>query len=913
MASPCCGLVGKVDVLENNLVHLNSRKGNPEDSASLANRTKLTTEDCPANARPHESVGKGMHRKATSSPPSSRSHRNSLVSITSLQHQASKNSNQSSPNSLRSKIPENGNAFGRKTLALVLSTRDYSSEELIKEDYSLTLSETGSCSSELSNAQQSYVSKFIDIPMSHTQNSQLRPPCRAMAADNVSNSSHVHPRSQDSDVPDEPDGGGRSVKDDSQESEWEIEGAICLSSFTFGSRSQSLPFSESNTSRMLQLLGGKKAHVRQLSSESCMSMLSLDYSKDKLSESGPVEPLPSFYTHADFSSKEESEFNSSGHIHHSLVCFHKGKDDLTEKAEEPCFQIESARKLQELKSKKEGKRMRFSNIASPPVRWKAATQNQHFMVLDSENSILPHGKNKKRLRSVASGKHLAGNRKSKKATSNLLKRRGLAAVGHKRGVGLEGAFNLGVGIGVSYMLVANRKEVERLNTLLEQTQSLVKEMKQQVQSGRSPIPICFSNSRSPGIRKPEAPKHERGETFQNKLEGKVHDSGLEANHAVESISESIHMAELEAALEAELSLMQLNLAAESEAGLGDFDEWNVNVSPNELASIADVRNLDQDDTTAHSSNDEVLNFHYALSPGALDRRLHEVLEAQQEERIMELEAQINAAEINLVMKEKELQCWKDIAHELIESSHVKSGECTKNHTTIRGGALFLAGKHAPGLTVTNGKPKKTLKPVVTKLQHNTLYIGQEGSRQQFHANSLHQQCEDIKSIDFVAAPSYLNKERAYDCGLSATHYPCGEGFSDPLDDPSFEAFTSTNTAKRPFGDAHQQRRAVSAWKKEIALSVSSGELSNYSNEPLADQDVDSFLKALEYDKSCAWPWPSYEDDWYGDTQCLETYLHIGESGTVTDNSLHMDVDKYDCYSMSAAKASPCRIRGKQFL
>lgn len=509
MASPCCGLVGKVDVLENNLVHLNSRKGKPEHSASLANRTKLTTEDSPARPRPHNGfVGKGMHRKATSSSPS---HRNGLVSIASLQ-QASKDSNLSNPKSLRSKVPEKGNTFGRKTLALVLSTRDYS------PDYSLMVSETGSCSSELSNAQQSYVSKFIDIPMSHTQNLQLRPPCRGMAAVNVSNSSHVHPRSQDSDVhtkkgmPDEPDGGGRSDKDDSQESECEIEGAICLSSFTFRSRSQSLPFSESNTSHMLQLLGGKKAHVRQLSSESCMSMLSLDYSEDKLSESGPVEQPPSFYTHADFSSKEEFEFNSSGHIRDSLVCFHKGKDDPTDKANagEPCFQIESARKLQDPKSKKEVKRSRFSNIASPPFRWKVTTQNIHSMVLDSEKSMLPHGKNEKRLRSVASEKHLAGNRKSKKATSNLLKRRGLTAVGHRRGVGLEGAFNIGVGIGVSYMLFANRKEVERLNTLLEQMESLVKEMKQQVQSGRSPLPICFSNSRSPGIRKPEVPKHERG-------------------------------------------------------------------------------------------------------------------------------------------------------------------------------------------------------------------------------------------------------------------------------------------------------------------------------------------------------------------------------------------------------------------
>eukprot|EP00249_Psilotum_nudum_P026719 c332_g1_i1 orf=268-645(+) len=60
-------------------------------------------------------------------------------------------------------------------------------------------------------------------------------------------------------------------------------------------------------------------------------------------------------------------------------------------------------------------------------------------------------------------------------------------------------FSLGVGFGVLYLLVSSWKEFERLNKLLEQTEMLVQDMKQQFQCGRNMFSVSLPKSGSPGI------------------------------------------------------------------------------------------------------------------------------------------------------------------------------------------------------------------------------------------------------------------------------------------------------------------------------------------------------------------------------------------------------------------------------
>ncbi|KAF6171303.1 hypothetical protein GIB67_036971 [Kingdonia uniflora] len=53
--------------------------------------------------------------------------------------------------------------------------------------------------------------------------------------------------------------------------------------------------------------------------------------------------------------------------------------------------------------------------------------------------------------------------------------------------------------------------------------------------------------------------------------------------------------------------------------------------------------------------------HSQVSPYELERRLHEVLQARQKERIQELESALECAEHKLHQKEMEVTWWKNVA------------------------------------------------------------------------------------------------------------------------------------------------------------------------------------------------------------------------------------------------------------
>ena len=60
--------------------------------------------------------------------------------------------------------------------------------------------------------------------------------------------------------------------------------------------------------------------------------------------------------------------------------------------------------------------------------------------------------------------------------------------------------------------------------------------------------------------------------------------------------------------------------------------------------------------------------HFGVPPNELERRLHELLESRQQERINELEAALERVNQMLCEKEKEVSWWKDTAR--LVSKHV---------------------------------------------------------------------------------------------------------------------------------------------------------------------------------------------------------------------------------------------------
>lgn len=61
------------------------------------------------------------------------------------------------------------------------------------------------------------------------------------------------------------------------------------------------------------------------------------------------------------------------------------------------------------------------------------------------------------------------------------------------------------------------------------------------------------------------------------------------------------------------------------------------------------------------TQDACTEVHYGIHPYELERRLHKVVEARQQEHIRELEAALECARHKLHEKEIEISWWKDTA------------------------------------------------------------------------------------------------------------------------------------------------------------------------------------------------------------------------------------------------------------
>ncbi|XP_058067647.1 uncharacterized protein LOC131216995 isoform X3 [Magnolia sinica] len=124
----------------------------------------------------------------------------------------------------------------------------------------------------------------------------------------------------------------------------------------------------------------------------------------------------------------------------------------------------------------------------------------------------------------------------------------------------------------------------------------------------------------------------------------------------------VGMDQLEAELEAELERLQLNLDGEDLSGLGQHQYIEMIVENAAPARIFTQRFEEDDEPQEFHGN----NVCYGVSPNELEKRLHEVLETRQQERIEELESALEYAERKLREKEMEIRWWKDNVHFLLQ-------------------------------------------------------------------------------------------------------------------------------------------------------------------------------------------------------------------------------------------------------
>ncbi|KAL0910608.1 hypothetical protein M5K25_021607 [Dendrobium thyrsiflorum] len=209
----------------------------------------------------------------------------------------------------------------------------------------------------------------------------------------------------------------------------------------------------------------------------------------------------------------------------------------------------------------------------------------------------------------------------------------------------EIAFNLGMGIGMAFLLAGNTNEMNKMVELRKQMEMLLKEIKGEVQRrddnslytlsdvSEDAISTAISIQQNSSSLEMEEPKHFTESNRKN----------------YQSVYNLRGMDELEAELQVELERMQLKFGEDAGDRKMQLNSKKVDLSSGSSASA-------WYDHMPHENNGE----HHGICAYDLERRLHELLQTRQQERIETLESALELAQRKLHEKEEELCCWKNI-------------------------------------------------------------------------------------------------------------------------------------------------------------------------------------------------------------------------------------------------------------
>ncbi|KAL9230306.1 hypothetical protein vseg_005677 [Gypsophila vaccaria] len=232
----------------------------------------------------------------------------------------------------------------------------------------------------------------------------------------------------------------------------------------------------------------------------------------------------------------------------------------------------------------------------------------------------------------------------------------------------ETTFNLAVGLGLMSLIAASKTELEKTAEVRRQMEVFLRsanernDSKNATAKGPEPESTYAVSTTVDGLS--NFSQEESGFSFVCDK----HCDMYQTDGCVEGLNR------LEEELEAELERLQLDIETD---GYAETTEASVNQEEvNEICS--------NDNATETVSSEEVVNHsdarivaleHCGVPPLELERRLHELLEARQEERIKELEAHLETLKRRLQEKEVEAIWWKNtaklISKQVPESSRAK--------------------------------------------------------------------------------------------------------------------------------------------------------------------------------------------------------------------------------------------------
>ncbi|KAJ4959449.1 hypothetical protein NE237_026560 [Protea cynaroides] len=226
----------------------------------------------------------------------------------------------------------------------------------------------------------------------------------------------------------------------------------------------------------------------------------------------------------------------------------------------------------------------------------------------------------------------------------------------------ELSFNVGLGVGLAFVIASSRSEFQKMMELRTQMEMLIKEIKDGMQ--RKNVSSVESDSNNNLSCSPRD-FNEVGNTgyhlaIQNHLSSNhfpdaaitMDCSQLPKCDVQQTEGCSVGIDQLEAELEAEIKHLQSSLCSE---------DLPKNLQPQwEGVRICFEK--------ADESQDADSTEHQGVCPLELERRLHQLLESRQQEQITELVFALDCAKHKLLEKEMEISWWKDTAR--LISHHV---------------------------------------------------------------------------------------------------------------------------------------------------------------------------------------------------------------------------------------------------
>ncbi|XP_021769455.1 protein POLAR LOCALIZATION DURING ASYMMETRIC DIVISION AND REDISTRIBUTION-like isoform X2 [Chenopodium quinoa] len=225
----------------------------------------------------------------------------------------------------------------------------------------------------------------------------------------------------------------------------------------------------------------------------------------------------------------------------------------------------------------------------------------------------------------------------------------------------EMSFNLAAGLGLLSLIAASKTELDKTMELRKQMEVFLESFKEGNKSkGTTPKPSDSDNAYAVSTTMDILSNYSvEDHALSQQGSGNTYACAPHCDiHQKEEFVEGIN--HLEAELAAELDRMQLDVDSGGYVETGESSELQEEVTeiPSENTAIGSV----------NMSTGEVIDPHYVdntefsgVPPLELERRLHEVLETRQEERIKELEVHLDRMTKKLQEKEVEVTWWKDTA------------------------------------------------------------------------------------------------------------------------------------------------------------------------------------------------------------------------------------------------------------